>query len=119
MAAAALQPGATLNFGGASATISTDPATAPTKDMGSVIFIRASARWSLRPPALVSHIVVSFKPGIDRRGLASRSSAVPPSATTRCQGPTTRATVSTVPNAHYWSDTVRDLSYGSRSQALA
>ena len=38
------------------------PATAPTRDMGSVIFIRASARWSLRPPALVSHIVVSFKP---------------------------------------------------------
>jgi hypothetical protein len=30
--------------------------------MGSVIFIRASARWSLRPPVLVSHIVVSFKP---------------------------------------------------------
>jgi hypothetical protein len=41
MAAAALHPGATLNLGGASAAaVSTDPVSAPTRTIGSVMFMK-------------------------------------------------------------------------------
>ena len=48
MAAAALQPAAGLNLGGASATVRTNPESADTKLIGHVIFMQLPRCWSLR-----------------------------------------------------------------------